>query len=447
MSLCFYGYGEPKFVYVMTLSIFVNWALGIGVDRLRGRLGAKALLALMIVYNIGIFFVYKYLDFAILNIDRFFGVSFTPPGNVLPIGISFFTFQAMSYVIDVYRGTARVQKNPLNTALYIALFPPLIAGPIIRYESIADQITNRSNHFNLMDFTYGSKRFIFGLAKKILLANALGMIADRAFDLPAQNATVLGAWLGIICYTFQIYFDFSGYSDMAIGLGRMFGFRIDENFNYPYIAKSITEFWRRWHISLSSWFRDYVYFPLGGSRVKSKRRLVFNLFITWMLTGVWHGAGWNFIAWGFFYFVLLTIEKLFDIPKKTGRSPVLSVVYRIFTILCFMIGWVIFRAGNLGSAIAYFRTMFGSAPGGQALPLYNETALFFLKDIWLVLVICVIACTPVCKNLWERLTQASSPGIRRTLNIAGDVYRIFLLIACAGFTVIGSYDPFIYFNF
>jgi alginate O-acetyltransferase complex protein AlgI len=446
MSLAFYGFGEPKFVYIMILSIFVNWGFGLGVDHFRGRAPAKACLVGMVVWNIGVFFVYKYLDFAVFNIDRFFGFDFAMPGYVLPIGISFFTFQAMSYVIDVYRGTATVQKNPLNTALFISFFPQLMAGPIIRYNMIAEQITGRAGRFDPDGFSYGVKRFIIGLSKKLILANTVAVVADRDFGATLADApTMLTAWLGAICYTFQIYFDFSGYSDMAIGLGRMFGFRFDENFNYPYISKTITEFWRRWHISLSSWFRDYVYIPLGGSRVPMGR-LIFNLFITWMLTGVWHGAGWNYIAWGFLYFALLAFEKLARIPERAAKTPWLGIPYRIFTILCVICGWVIFRASGLAQALSYFKVMFGISVNGSGFPAANELALFYWKDNWSILILCVLACTPVLAALTARVRKGGAYA-NKAWDALGTLCLIALFVICVSYIVNGSYNPFIYFNF
>jgi len=448
MSLCFYGYGEPKFVFIMIGSIFVNWLFGLAVDKYRGQAAAKGFLVLMVVWNVGIFFIYKYLNFSIETIDRFLGATIPQTGLYLPIGISFFTFHAISYVVDVYRGYAP-QKSPFNTALFISLFPALVAGPIIRYHTIVDQLTNREMGFNTEDFAYGLKRFIVGMGKKLILANMVAAVADRVFasvsGFSFENASTFACWIGMICYTMQIYFDFSGYSDMAIGLGRMFGFHILENFNYPYISKTVTEFWRRWHISLSSWFRDYVYIPLGGSRVSTKWRLVFNLFVTWMLTGVWHGAGWTFIAWGFFYFALLTFEKLCGIPAIVARSPVFAVIYRIFTIFCFMAGWVVFRASSIEDAIRYYRIMFGMRTGGVLYPLVSETAKFYITDNAFVLIICVIACTPLIKVIGERFAKTET-GLR-VLNAITGVFLAALLLVCISFVVNGSYNPFIYFNF
>ena len=303
-SLVFYAWGEPKFVFVMIASILFNWLMGLLADRHRAR---KKLAGLWIVLdvagNLGLLFVFKYLMFALNNVNTLFGTALPVPQIALPIGISFFTFQAMSYVIDVYRGDGQVQKNPLYVGLYISLFPQLIAGPIVRYQTVADEIQNRKETW--ADFADGVQRFLIGFLKKVLLANTMAIIADGVFDSQKPVCAAASA-LGLIAYTLQIYYDFGGYSDMGIGLGRMFGFHFLENFDYPYISTSITEFWRRWHISLGTWFRDYVYIPLGGSRVK-KPRLVLNLFVVWMLTGIWHGANWTFVAWGFLYFVLLTV--------------------------------------------------------------------------------------------------------------------------------------------
>jgi len=449
MSLCFYGYGEPFFVFIMIASIFINWAFGLAVDKYRGRAAAKRFLVAMIGWNVGIFFIYKYLDFSIETVDRFLNLSIPQTGLHLPIGISFFTFQAISYVIDVYKGTAPVQRNPFNTALYISLFPALIAGPIIRYNSIADQITGREVRFNVDDFVYGVRRFLVGLGKKVILANMMAVAADRAFaaatGLSVETPSTLLCWIGMIFYTMQIYFDFSGYSDMAIGLGRMFGFRILENFNYPYTANTITDFWRRWHISLSSWFRDYIYIPLGGSRVETKSRLVFNLFVTWMLTGVWHGAGWSFIAWGLFYFVLLTVEKLCDIPKRVSRFPATAIAYRVFTLMCVMLGWVVFRATSLSGAVDYYRIMFGLSVGGERYPLYTDAAKFYLADSNIVLIICVIACTPIVKVIGAHLAKTERGSV--VADAVSSAFLAILFLVCVSFAVNQSYNPFIYFNF
>lgn len=305
-SLGFYAWGEPWFVLVMLGSILANYGFGLWVDACKraGRTCAPPLVTALAV-NLGILFVFKYLTFTLGILNRL-GAAFVIPGIELPIGISFFTFQALSYVLDVHRDRGEVQRSPLKVGLYISFFPQLIAGPIVKYETVAQQIDHRKEIW--ADFSAGCSRFIVGLGKKVLLSNQLAVVADRAFG-QGDGLSASFAWLGALCYTLQIYYDFSGYSDMAIGLGKMFGFHFLENFNYPYISRSITEFWRRWHISLSTWFRDYVYFPLGGSRVNSKAKHIRNLFVVWLLTGVWHGANWTFLAWGLFYFVLLVLEK------------------------------------------------------------------------------------------------------------------------------------------
>ena len=305
MSLIFYAWGEPKFIVMLIASIVINWFFGILIDKNReNKKKSKLIIALMLLANLSILIVFKYLGFLVTNINVIFNQNLVVPNIALPIGISFFTFQAISYVIDVYRKNGTVQKNILNVGLYLAFFPQLIAGPIVRYETVAEQINYRKENFD--DFSKGVYRFIFGLSKKVLISNQMAIIADVAFD--NSPSSVLFAWLGAIAYALQIYFDFSGYSDMAIGLGAMFCFKFDENFNYPYIAKSITDFWHRWHISLSTWFRDYVYIPLGGSRCKRSKAFL-NIFIVWLLTGIWHGASWNFILWGLYFFAFLIIEK------------------------------------------------------------------------------------------------------------------------------------------
>ncbi|MEG1584827.1 MAG: MBOAT family protein, partial [Anaerovorax sp.] len=381
-SLGFYAWGEPWFVFVMMGSIIGNWAFGLLVDKYRERMAlSKGLIALMLVFNLTVIFIFKYLMFTLENINSLLGIRLTVYDIALPIGISFFTFQAISYVIDVYRGDGLAQKNLLNVGLYISFFPQLIAGPIVRYITIQDQIMNRKETFE--DFSGGICRFTVGFGKKILLSNNFALIADSCFKLSHNNddLTITMAWLGAFAYTLQIYFDFSGYSDMAIGLGKMFGFHFPENFNYPYISKSISEFWRRWHISLGTWFRDYVYFPLGGSRVSTKSRLVFNLFIVWLLTGIWHGANWTFICWGLMYFVFITAEKLTGFEKCACPK----VIKHIYTMLFVIIGWVIFRAADIGDAFAYLSTMFGfdGSPfaDSKVYSALSENMYFFIFGI------------------------------------------------------------------
>ncbi len=437
-SIIFYTWGEPKFILVMLLSILVNYLLGLAVDKFREYYNISiVILLLMIVWNVGIFFIYKYLDFAITNINTVFRSNIPLYKISLPIGISFFTFQAMSYVIDVYRGNGQVQKNPLNVALYLTFFPQLIAGPIVRYETIAKEINNRCE--TLQDFTDGLKRFIIGIGKKCIISNTVAILADSAFETQTISLTVMLAWAGAISYTLQIYFDFSGYSDMAIGLGKMFGFHFNENFNYPYCSSSISEFWRRWHISLGSWFRDYVYIPLGGSRVKTKFRLIFNLFITWMLTGIWHGASWNFILWGFMYFILLTFEKLTQITKRLIYTWQ-KVLYRIFTLLCVIVGWVIFRTTSLSTAFYYLAAMFGLNKNKLA----SNINMNLISQYIIIGIVGMILCVPLGKKLKSKIQTNTSTFI---FDIVSKVFLLAILICSMAFIAGSKYDPFIYFNF
>ncbi len=427
VSLFFYAWGEPFFVLIMIGSILANWAFALWVDKVRAdKKQAKCALALMVAVNIGLLFVFKYLVFTIVNINTFLGADILVPKIILPIGISFFTFQAMSYVIDVYRNVGKAQNNPMNVALYISFFPQLIAGPIVRYNTIADQILNRKESFNY--FSEGVCRFIIGLSKKILLANTLALVADKAFEV--QSPSVVFAWLGIFAYTFQIYYDFSGYSDMAIGLGKMFGFHFLENFNYPYISKSITEFWRRWHISLGTWFREYVYIPLGGSRVSTKWRLIFNLFVVWFLTGVWHGANWTFFIWGLLYFVLITFEKLTNLDKKLNW---LGTIYTMFFV---MMGWVIFRSTNFTSAVHYIRNLFGNGNN-----LIDANAILYFKNNIVYFIFAVLCAIPTFSYLEKKFSNS------KVYCFIYPVIMIMLFVVSISFIVKGAHNPFIYFNF
>ena len=431
-SLVFYAWGEPKFVLVMILSIIANWFFGFLVDKKReSKKISRLIIALDVAFNLGILFVFKYLNFTNSIFGSIFGKSLPIPEIALPIGISFFTFQAMSYVIDVYRGKGKAQKNILNVGLYISLFPQLIAGPIVRYETVADEILNRKETVD--DFFDGFARFIVGLAKKVLLANTFSILADAAFN-QVGELSVTFSWLGAIAYTLQIFFDFSGYSDMAIGLGRMFGFHFLENFDYPYISTSVSEFWRRWHMSLGTWFRDYLYFPLGGSRVK-KPRMVFNLFVVWSLTGLWHGANFTFILWGLLYFVLLTFEKLTGFDKKTGKA--ITVFKWFYTIFFVVLGWVLFRAENLSDVLSYIGAMFGV----NATSFVDGMFIGYFEQNVIMLVIGIIACTPVIKMI------KSKTGNTVVMNILSVVSLIALMILSIASLVSSSYNPFIYFNF
>lgn len=429
-SIFFYAWGEPLFVLLMLLSIFLNWLFGLGVakykDSDKGK--AKIFIALSVVINLGMMFVFKYLTFTLTNINLLFNTNLDTLNIALPIGISFFTFQAMSYVIDVYRGNGAVQKNPFNVALYISFFPQLIAGPIVRYQTIAEQINYRKENFD--DFSDGVYRFMLGFCKKVLIANNVASVADEIFNYSEMSVST--AWIGAIAYTLQIFFDFSGYSEMAIGLGKMFGFNFLENFDYPYISKSVSEFWRRWHISLGTWFRDYVYFPLGGSRVKKKSRLVFNLFVVWLLTGVWHGANWTFIVWGLLYFVLLTIEKLTKFTDKIGFFG------HIYTMLFVIVGWVLFRSESIPEALEYLRTMFFMS-GSE---LFDDKALFFLDNYKFYLIAGILSSFPILPKLREKIRINT-----KLYNAIATVALFVTFIISLTFTIKGSYNPFIYFNF
>ncbi|MBE6650162.1 MAG: MBOAT family protein [Ruminococcaceae bacterium] len=436
-SLVFYAWDTPKFLVIMLVSIAVNYAGGILVDKFKAQLKdgmAKLALIATSVIDLGILGVFKYTNFVFENINAIFGTEFVS-SFVLPIGISFYTFQMMSYVIDVYRGDTPVQKNIVNFGCYVSLFPQLIAGPIVQYKTVAEQLDSRQESYE--KFALGIKRFVVGLSKKVLIANSVGALWESIAAMDVATLPTLTAWLGIIAYTLQIYFDFSGYSDMAIGLGKMFGFEFLENFNYPYISKSITEFWRRWHISLGSWFRDYVYIPLGGNRRGFLIQLR-NIFVVWMLTGIWHGASWNFFAWGVYFGIILIIEKLF-LLKLLNKLP--SFISHIYATLLFVYGWVIFYfkgEGCMGRIWDYTKALFGGT--GCA---YNEESLFILLNYALILVIGIIGATPLCKKLFAKAEEKCS-------NVA---YVLSLVLVAAGFLLTVTYlvaaenNPFLYFDF
>ncbi|MBQ6272775.1 MAG: MBOAT family protein [Oscillospiraceae bacterium] len=435
-SLLFYAWGEPVYVFLMLFSICANYLLGRGIDARRGG-GRKTLLILAVVLNLGLLFVFKYLDFTIENLNALLGLQIPPVELSLPIGISFFTFQALSYCIDVYRGTAEVQRNILDLGLYISFFPQLIAGPIVRYNSVAEQIRRRT--VDAEGFQQGVMRFILGFAKKILLANNLSVAAERAFTLAgAGELSTAMAWLGSLSYSLQIYFDFSGYSDMAIGLGRMFGFRFEENFNYPYISRSVSEFWKRWHISLGRWFRDYIYFPLGGSRV-GKGKLLRNLFAVWLFTGIWHGAAWQFIVWGLMYGVLVAFEKLSGIPGRL-RTKAGKGLYATLTLLIVNAGWVLFGAQSFDAALCQLGAMLGLGAAGAADP-----ARFLFSESWVFLVAGAVLATPLIPRALRKLTAGRED---RPLVAVGRAALYLLLLALSvSFLAMGSHNPFIYFTF
>ena len=424
-SLLFYAWGEPVFVGVMLASIAVNYLCGrLAVSR--PRLGV----ALASMIGLGLLIYYKYAGLLVSTADSVLGMAFPVPQIALPIGISFFTFQGLSYVIDVARRDAPVQKNPLHVALYVALFPQLIAGPIVRYQTVAAEISRRRE--SLDEAALGVRRFMLGLGKKMLLANTMGQIADRAFALSADKLTWDIAWLGALAYTFQIYFDFSGYSDMAIGLGRVFGFHFLENFNYPYISKSVTEFWRRWHISLSTWFRDYVYIPLGGNRC-SKGRWVCNLLTVWLLTGIWHGAAWNFLLWGLYFGVLLLAEKLV-LHHILDCLP--GAVRWLYAFALIVLGWVLFRADSLHQVVWYVKTMFTPSVGLHRLTLYS------LHEYSVELVLCCIASLPMTPILCRR--EQERGGL---WTLGANLWTLAVFALSVIWLVSSSFNPFIYFRF
>ena len=431
-SLVFYAWGEPKYVFLMIFSILVNYIFGRLMDKHReNKKRLKLMLVLSVVIDIGLLSVFKYTDFIITNVNAIFGANFDLLNIALPIGISFYTFQAMSYTIDVYRDDVRVQKNIIDFGMYITMFPQLIAGPIVRYADVQDQLAERS--VTTADFSEGIMRFVVGLGKKVLLANQMGAVWSEIYAL-GGDVSALMAWTGAIAYTFQIYFDFSGYSDMAIGLGRMFGFKFPENFRYPYQSVSITDFWRRWHITLSTWFKEYLYIPLGGNR-RGLTRQALNLLIVWSLTGFWHGAGWNFVLWGLYYFVILFIEKLF-LLKALDKLP--KFFRHVYALLLIIIGWVIFASDDVSVLLPFLGSMFGAngAIGGMDVyTLLTKAAL---------LVICCIASTELPKKLFLSAAGAMNEKAAFTLK---SVLTIALLALSMILLIGDSYNPFLYFRF
>lgn len=429
-SLLFYAWGEPVFVLIMILSIVVNWLFGLLVSNKEGK-KAKLCFIAAVIYNIGLLFGFKYLSFITKNIGLLFNSEKIVLNIALPIGISFFTFQMLSYVIDVYQKKAEAQKNVLDVALYVSMFPQLIAGPIVRYETVAYQIHNRVE--SQRDFTDGVIRFVYGLGKKVLIADYLAIIADNIFGYGEMNVgvSVATAWLGAITYSLQIYFDFAGYSDMAIGLGKMFGFHFAENFNYPYMASSVSDFWRRWHISLSSWFRDYVYIPLGGNRV-SQGKWIFNMFIVWSLTGIWHGANWTFLLWGLVYFVVLVFEKHTNFPHIIKKF---SHVYTLFIVV---LAWVIFRSKDISSAFVYIGHMFGV----RAISICDDVFITYIKNGKFIILYAILLCIPMGKWLKEKMHLK-----KWQVDIMNAVFLVVIFGLSIFNCIKSTYSPFIYFNF
>ena len=432
VSLIFYAWGEPKYVFLMIFSILVNYVFGLLMDKHReNKKRLKLMLVISVIIDLGLLSVFKYTDFIITNINSVFGAGFDLLNIALPIGISFYTFQAMSYTIDVYRDDVRVQRNLIDFGMYITMFPQLIAGPIVRYSDVQDQLAERN--VTAADFSEGIMRFVVGLGKKVLLANQMGAVWTQIYAL-GGDISALMAWTGAAAYTFQIYFDFSGYSDMAIGLGRMFGFKFPENFRYPYESVSITDFWRRWHITLSTWFKEYLYIPLGGNR-RGLARQALNLLIVWTLTGFWHGAGWNFVMWGLYYFVILFIEKLF-LLKALDKLP--RLFRHAYALLLIVIGWVIFASDDVSVMLPYLGSMFGAngALGGMDVyTLLTRAAL---------MVICCVASTELPRRLF--VTAAGKMNEKAAFTVKS-VLTLTLLALSVVFLIGDSYNPFLYFRF
>ncbi|MFI3227882.1 MAG: MBOAT family O-acyltransferase [Clostridia bacterium] len=431
-NLVFYGFGEPVYILIMIASIFIDFTHGILVEKYRDKDKiARYFVTQSVVLNLGILIFFKYFDFLLINAQNFIPMlqNVQPLNLPLPIGISFYTFQTMSYTIDIYRQDAKAQRKLIDFGVYVTLFPQLIAGPIVKYKDVAEQLTSRRE--SMEQFASGVKLFTWGFFKKVMLANNIGMLWDIYKAMPQNELSIVGAWLGIIAFSFQLYFDFSGYSDMARGLGRMLGFEFLENFNFPYISKSATEFWRRWHISLGSWFREYVYIPLGGNK-KGTAKLYRNIFVVWVLTGIWHGAEWNFALWGLYYAVILVIEKTF-LLKILQKIP--SFVSHIYALVVILVGWTLFAIeGNGSSAMGYILTMFGNSSVG----FIDSATLYYLANFAIMLILCGLCSVPLLKNV----------KIPEKIRPAGEFVLIAItLVVCTAYLVDATYNPFLYFRF
>lgn len=432
-SLFFYFYGEPKYTVLMLISAFSAYIHGILIEKFREKGYSKLFLVSGLVVSLGILIVFKYMDFIIKNINYISNSNIKLLRLVLPIGISFYTFQGLSYIVDVYKKDAKVCRSFVDFATYVCLFPQLIAGPIVRYTTIEDELKNRTHSFD--KFAYGVNRFVVGLAKKVILANNLGMLVDIMTK--SNEKSVLSYWMVAIFFSLQIYYDFSGYSDMAIGLGRMFGFDFLENFNYPFISKSIKEFWRRWHISLSSFFRDYVYIPLGGNRV-SRVRWIFNLLIVWSLTGLWHGDSWNFILWGLYFATLLIIENLF-LQNILNKLP--ALIQHIYAKFFIIISFVIFNNENIKDLWSSLYNMFNF----RGLDLYNDFSTYYLKSYTVLLIVSVIGATPILKNIIQKINKNVTG--QKVISTINPILNIVLLVVVTAYLIDGSFNPFLYFRF
>lgn len=431
-SLAFYAWGEPLYVFLMIGTIALNYILGLLIEKFRGKVLSKISITLSIVFSLGALGYFKYADFFITNFNKVTGLSMELLNIALPIGISFYTFQILSYTVDVYRGDVAAQKNPITLGAYITLFPQLIAGPIVRYSDVEKQLLSRTHSFEKVSL--GIRRFIIGLSKKIIIANTLGELCDAFYS--TNDKSVMFYWLFAIAYMLQVYFDFSGYSDMAIGLGKIMGFDFMENFRYPFISSSISEFWRRWHISLGSWFRDYVYIPMGGNRVKAPR-FVLNIFTVWFLTGFWHGAEWNFIIWGLYFAVLLLAEKLF-LSRILGKFKVLNHIYVLFFTA---ISFTIFSASGMADALSRVGGMFGAGN----LPMASQTFIYTLQNYGFVLLLAIIGATPLVVKTKEKLQQ--NKVVKTCFDILEIPVLIILLLIITAYLADGSFNPFLYFRF
>lgn len=439
-SLLFYAWGEPMYVGLMIFSTLLDYTCGRVAEKYRGKRPAKAALIVSLCANLGLLGLFKYADFLIGTVNGIFGAGIPLLNLPLPVGISFYTFQTMSYTIDVYRGEIKAQKNIISFGAYVALFPQLIAGPIVRYQTIAEQIDSRTHSIDR--FGKGVKRFVCGLGKKVLLANNIGLLWSTISAADPAGLSAVSAWLGIIAFALQIYFDFSGYSDMAIGLGTIFGFDFCENFNYPYISKSVTEFWRRWHISMGTWFRDYVYIPLGGNRRGLAIQLR-NIAVVWLLTGFWHGASWNYVLWGLFYGTILVIEKLF-LLKRLEKLP--AAVQHVYALLCVAVRWVLFAFEDIGKVISFLGAMFGAGAG-----FCDNSALYQLFSYAPLLVICAFASLPAAKQIAKKIggRLASMRGNSgKAVSCAAKFFGVTaIMLLSTAYLVSGSYNPFLYFRF
>ena len=430
-SLLFYFYGEPKYVFLMIAEIIIAYIGAILIDKYKNQ--SKNILIITLFIHVFLLIIFKYTDFIIQTINDISNANIKLLNIALPIGISFYTFQIISYIIDVYNGKVNVQKNIIKLATYVSLFPQLVAGPIVRYQTVEKELDDRVHSFN--NFAYGIRRFTIGLAKKVLIANALGELCSKAFL--ADEKTVVFFWIFGISYMLQLYFDFSAYSDMAIGLGRIFGFHFPENFNYPYISKSITEFWRRWHISLSTWFKDYVYIPLGGNR-EGKYKQIRNILIVWLLTGIWHGANWTFLIWGLLFGIILIIEKIW-LNKFMEKLP--SFIRRIYVLFIVMILFIIFNSDNMSVALTNIKGLFGM--NGEAF--VNDYTLHYLKSYLPVLIIALLGSTPFIKILIDKLRK--NKYVNNIINILEPILIVVILVVVTSYLIDNSYNPFLYFRF